>query len=58
MQEKTRHEAPGNVKRLQNDQLTKEIRKAEREFLVESTNTNQVARVNKATICSELSSMR
>ena len=58
MQAKTGHETPGNVKRLQNDQLTKEIRKAEREFLVESISTNQVARVNKATIRSKLSSMR
>ena len=58
MQAKTGHETPGNVKRLRNDQLTKEIRRAEREFLVESISTNQVARVNKATIRSKLSSMR
>ena len=47
-----------NVRRLQNDQLTKEIRRAEREFLLESISTNQVARVNEATIHSKLSSMR
>ena len=58
MQAKTGHETPGNVKRLRNDQLTKEIIKAGREFRLESINTNQVARVNKATIRSELSSMR
>ena len=58
MRAKTGHETPGNIKRLQNDQLTKEIRRAEREFLVESISMNQVARVNKATIRSELSSMR
>ena len=58
MQAKTGHETPGNVKRLRNDQQTKEIRKARRELRLESINTNQVARVNKATIHSELSSMR
>ena len=58
MQAKTGHETPGNVKRLQNDQQTKEIRKSGRELRLESINTNQVARVNKATIRSELSSMR
>ena len=58
MQAKIGHETPGNVKRLQNDQQTKEIRKAGRELRLESINTNQVARVNKATIRSELSSMR
>ena len=58
MQAKTGHETPGNVKRLRNDQQTKEIRKAGRELRLESINTNQVARVNKATIRSELSSMR
>ena len=58
MQAKTGHETPGNVKRLRNDQRTKEIIKAGREFRLESINTNQVARVNKATIRSELSSMR
>ena len=58
MQAKTGHETPGNVKRLRNDQQTKEIIKAGREFRLESINTNQVARVNKATIHSELSSMR
>ena len=50
MQAKTGHETPGNVKRLRNDQRTKEIVKAGREFRLESINTNQVARVNKATI--------
>ena len=58
MQAKTGHETPGNVKRLQNDQRTKEIIKAGREFRLELINMNQVARVNKATIRSELSSMR
>ena len=58
MQAKTGHETPGNIKRLRNDQLTKEIIKAGREFRLESINTNQVARVNKATIRSKLSSMR
>ena len=58
MQAKTGHETPGNVKRLRNDQWTREIIKAGREFRLESINTNQVARVNKATIRSELSSMR
>ena len=58
MQAKTGHETPGNVKRLRNDQRTKEIRKAGRELRLESINTNQVARVNKATIRSKLSSMR
>ena len=58
MQAKTGHETPGNVKRLRNDQQTKEIRKARRELRLESINTNQVARVNKATIRSGLSSMR
>ena len=58
MQAKTGHETPGNVKRLQNDHRTKEVIKAGREFRLELINTNQVARVNKATIRSELSSMR
>ena len=58
MQAKTGHETPGNVKRLRNDQQTKEIRKARKELTLESINTNQVARVSKATIHSELSSMR
>ena len=58
MQAKTGHETPGNVKRLRNDQRTKENLKAGREFRLESINTNQVARVNKATIRSELSSIR
>ena len=58
MQVKLQHETPGNVKRLQNDQLTREIRRAAREFFVESLSTNQVARVNKATIRSKLSFMR
>ena len=58
MQAKTGHETPGNVKRLRNDQRTKEIRKAGRELRLESINTNQVARVNKATIRSELFSKR
>ena len=58
MQAKTGHETPGNVKRLRNDQRTKEIRRARRELRLESINTNQVARVNKATIRSELSSMK
>ena len=58
MQAKTGHETPGNIKRLQNNQQTKEIMKAGREFRLESISTNQVARVNKATIRSELSSMR
>ena len=58
MKAKTGHETPGNVKRLRNDQRTKEIRKARKELRLESINTNQVARVIKATIHSELSSMR
>ena len=57
MQAKTGHETPGNVKRLRNNQLNKEIIKAGREFRLESINTNQVAKVNKATIHSKLSSM-
>ncbi len=58
MQANTGLETPGSVKRLRYDQRTKEIIKAGREFRLESINTNQVARVNKATIRSELSSMR
>ena len=58
MQAKTGHETPGNVKRLRNDQRTKEIRKARKELRLESINTNQVARISKATVRSELSSMR
>ena len=58
MQAKTGHETPGNVKRLRNDQQTKKIRKARKDLRLESINTNQVARVSKATIHSELSSMR
>ncbi len=58
MQAKTGHETPGNVKRLWNNQQTKEIRKARKELRLESINTNQVARISKATIRSELSSMR
>ena len=34
------HKTPGNVKRPRNDQLTWEIRKAAREFYVESVSTN------------------
>ena len=40
MQAKTGHETLGNVKRLRNDQGTKEIIKAGREFRLESINTN------------------
>ena len=58
MQAKPGHKTPGNVKRLQNDQQTKQIIKTGREFRLESINTSQVATVNKATIHSELSSMR
>ena len=47
MQAKTGHETPGDVKRLQNDQRTKDIRKARKELRLESINTNQVARINK-----------
>ena len=43
MQAKTGHETPENVKRLQNDQRTKEIIKGGREFRLESINTNMVA---------------
>ena len=58
MQAKTGHETPGDVKRLQNDQRTKDIRKARKELRLESINTNQVARISKATARSELSTMR
>ena len=58
MQAKTGHETPGDVKRLWNDQRTKDIRKARKELRLESINTNQVARISKATARSELSTMR
>ena len=58
MQAKTGHETPGDVKRLRNDQQTKNIRKARKELRLESINTNQVARISKATARSELSTMR
>ena len=58
MQAKTGHETPGDVKRLRNDQRTKEIRKARKELRLESINTNQVARISKATARSELSTVR
>ena len=58
MQAKTGHETPGNVKRLRKDQRTKEIRNARKELRLESINTNQVARISKATARSELSTMR
>ena len=58
MQAKTGHETPGDVKRLRNDQRTKNIRKARKELRLESINTNQVARISKATAHSELSTMR
>ena len=58
MQAKTGHETPGDVKRLQNDQWIKDIRKARKELRLESINTNQVARISKATARSELSTMR
>ena len=58
IQVKPGHETSGNVKRLRNDQCTKQIVKARKEFRLESINTNQVATINKATICHELPFMR
>ena len=58
IQVKLGHGTPGNVKRLQNDQLTREIRRAAREFYVESLSTNKTAQVTKATIYSKLSFMK
>ena len=58
IQVKPGHETSGNVKRLRNDQHTKQIVKAGKEFRLESINTNQVATINKATIRSELPFMR
>ena len=58
MEAKTGHETSGNVKRLQNDQQTRQIIKAGREFRWEPINTNQVATVNKAMICSKPSARR
>ena len=58
MQAKTGHEIPGNVKGLRNDQRTKETMKSGRELGLEPVRTNQVVGSNKATIHSELSSVR
>ena len=58
VQVKLGHGTPGNVKRLRNDQLIWEIRRAVREFYVESLSTNKTAWVTKATIYSELSFMK
>ena len=58
MQAKTGHEIPGNAKGLQNDQQTKKTMKSGKELGLEPVSTNQVVGSNKATIHSELSSVR
>ena len=52
------HGNKGNIKRLRNNQPIKEDQRAVIGLFVESLSTNQVARVTKATIHSELSFMR